>query len=287
MTPSPGGGSSSPAPPGSWGRHWSSGSCARVPDSRVVLLVRPGRRSTPMQRASREILKNDCFDRLRAGARRGVRRRRWRDRVTAVAGDVATDGLGLDDDGRRALSECDVVVHSAAAVSFDAPLDTAVEVNLLGPSRVAAAVAAARQQAAREGRSRTTALHPGLDRLRGRHPPGRGRRGAPRRQPLHDRRRLARRGRSRPAPARRHRGGVPPARASEPVHEGGPGRAGRGRPPPAGRAGRAAAARTGCGSRWSRSDRPGPSPSAGPTPIPTPRPSASGRWSPSSPTPSR
>ena len=36
-----------------------------VPDSRVVLLVRPGRRATPQQRTSREILKNDCFDRLR------------------------------------------------------------------------------------------------------------------------------------------------------------------------------------------------------------------------------
>ncbi len=37
---------------------------------------------------------------------------------------------------------CDIVVHSAATVAFDAPLDTAVEVNLLGPSRVAAAIEA-------------------------------------------------------------------------------------------------------------------------------------------------
>ena len=36
-----------------------------VPDSQVVLLIRPGRRTTAMQRATREILKNDCFDRLR------------------------------------------------------------------------------------------------------------------------------------------------------------------------------------------------------------------------------
>ena len=36
-----------------------------IPDSQVVLLIRPGRRSSPMQRATREILKNDCFDRLR------------------------------------------------------------------------------------------------------------------------------------------------------------------------------------------------------------------------------
>ena len=41
------------------------------------------------------------------------------------------------------LASCDVVVHCAATVAFDAPLDTAVEVNLLGPSRVASAIEAA------------------------------------------------------------------------------------------------------------------------------------------------
>jgi len=37
-----------------------------VPDVQLVLLVRPGRRASPTQRTAREILKNDCFDRLRA-----------------------------------------------------------------------------------------------------------------------------------------------------------------------------------------------------------------------------
>ncbi len=123
-----------------------------LPDAEVVLLIRPGRRASPAQRATREILKNDCFDRLREEY--GDRfEEAVAGRVTAVAGDVGTDGLGLDDDGLRALSTCDVVVHSAATVSFDAPLDSAVEVNLLGPSRVAAAVVAARALAESEGRS--------------------------------------------------------------------------------------------------------------------------------------
>ena len=122
-----------------------------VPDSRVVLLIRPGRRSTPGQRAAKEILKNDCFDRLRQ--EHGERfETEVAARVVAVAGDVTTDGLGLDEEGMQLLSECDIVVHSAAAVSFDSPLDTAVEVNLLGPSRVAAVVAAARQLASEQGR---------------------------------------------------------------------------------------------------------------------------------------
>jgi HAD superfamily hydrolase (TIGR01490 family) len=123
-----------------------------IPDSEVVLLVRPTRRSTPMQRVAREILKNDCFDRLReeAGDRFDDEMAR---RVTAVAGDVGTDGLGLDPEGLEALSRCDVVVHSAASVSFDSPLDAAVEVNLLGPSRVAGAIVAAREVAAAAGRT--------------------------------------------------------------------------------------------------------------------------------------
>jgi alcohol-forming fatty acyl-CoA reductase len=123
-----------------------------VPDSRAVLLVRPGRRTTPAQRVSREILRNDCFDRLRE--QYGDRfETEVAGRVTAVAGDVTTDGLGLDVEGRKLLSECDIVIHSAAAVSFDSPLDAAVEVNLLGPSRMAAATVAARRLAAEQGRA--------------------------------------------------------------------------------------------------------------------------------------
>jgi fatty acyl-CoA reductase len=123
-----------------------------VPDSRVVLLIRPGRRSTAMQRAAKEILKNDCLDLLRSQLGEHFDRE-VSARVSAVAGDVATDGLGLDQAGLQLLSECDVVIHSAAAVSFDSPLDSAVEVNLLGPSRVAAAVVDARRRATEQGRT--------------------------------------------------------------------------------------------------------------------------------------
>jgi HAD superfamily hydrolase (TIGR01490 family) len=108
-----------------------------VPDCNLVLLVRPGRRSDPARRARREIFRNDAFDRLLAD--RG-KDRFWEEidrRVEVIAGDVATDGLGLDGEGRRILASCDVVIHSAATVSFDAPLDGAVEVNLLGPTRIA------------------------------------------------------------------------------------------------------------------------------------------------------
>jgi len=111
-----------------------------VPGCEVVVLVRPGRRQSAAERVRREIVRNNCFDRLRAdlGDRFPAEMDR---RLMVMAGDVSTDGLGLDDEGRALLASCDVVVHSAAAVSFDSPLDSAVEVNLLGPSRVAQAMA--------------------------------------------------------------------------------------------------------------------------------------------------
>jgi fatty acyl-CoA reductase len=119
-----------------------------VPDCEVAVLVRPTRRLSAAERTAREIVRNDCFDRLRTewGDDFGDRVER---RLVAVSGDISRDGLDLDDEGKAALSSCDIVIHSAATVSFDAPLDTAVEVNLLGPSRVAAAigsVAAARRK---------------------------------------------------------------------------------------------------------------------------------------------
>ena len=114
-----------------------------VPDCEVALLVRPGRRSAA-DRVKREILRNNCFDRLRQEWGRDFDARADQ-RLLVMAGDVGVDGLGLDEAGREVLAGCHTVIHSAATVSFDSPIDTAVEINLLGPSRVAAAMLEARR----------------------------------------------------------------------------------------------------------------------------------------------
>ena len=115
-----------------------------VPGCEVVVLVRPGRRGAD-DRVRREILRNDCFDRYRREVAEAGGET-WDElvsrRLLVLPGDVAEDGLGLDDAGRALLASCHTVIHSAAAVSFDSPLDSAVEVNLLGPSRVAEALSA-------------------------------------------------------------------------------------------------------------------------------------------------
>lgn len=107
-----------------------------VPDCSLVLLVRDGKRTSAAERVRREIMKNNAFDRLRS---------EWGDqfdariasRVSVVSGDVGTDGLGLSPDDRRAFASCDIIIHSAASVAFDSPLDSAIEINLLGPMRIA------------------------------------------------------------------------------------------------------------------------------------------------------
>lgn len=110
-----------------------------VPGCDLVLLVRAGKRSPAAARVQRELLRNDVFDRLRAELKAGggeTFEEMTARRVTTITGDVSTDGLGLTADDREILRTCDIVIHSAATVSFDSPLDSAVEVNLLGPVRI-------------------------------------------------------------------------------------------------------------------------------------------------------
>ena len=108
-----------------------------IPDVKLVLLVRSSKR-TASQRVKREILNNDAFGPLRKELGDEEFDRLTRDQIDAVSADIALDNLGLDEQGKETLKGCDIVIHSAAAVSFDEPLDRAVEVNLMGPVRLVA-----------------------------------------------------------------------------------------------------------------------------------------------------
>lgn len=107
-----------------------------VPECELILLVRDGKRTPAARRTQREILKNDAFDRLRETHGDDFDTA-VASRVSTVAGDVTRDGLGLNEADRSLWGTADVIIHSAAAVSFDSPLDSAVEINLLGPTRIA------------------------------------------------------------------------------------------------------------------------------------------------------
>lgn len=105
----------------------------QVPGCELELVVRPGRRGAA-DRINREVLRNDAFNRLRKEV--DDFDKTIGGRVHAIPGDVGVDEVGLDAEGKERLAACDIVIHSAATVSFDSPLDSAVEVNLLGPVRV-------------------------------------------------------------------------------------------------------------------------------------------------------
>ena len=69
----------------------------------------------------------------------GVMAKLWRDpspyldRVRAVAGDVTSPGLGMDPDERAEIAEeVTAVMHCAASISFDLPLDEARQINVEG-----------------------------------------------------------------------------------------------------------------------------------------------------------
>jgi len=109
-----------------------------VPDCSMVLLIRPGRRGVE-NRVEREILRNDAFDRLRET--HGDDFLEWATgRITAVPADITKEGLGLDEDGRAAFASSDIVIHSAASVSFDNPLHVAVNTNLRGAINLVATI---------------------------------------------------------------------------------------------------------------------------------------------------
>jgi long-chain acyl-CoA synthetase len=113
-----------------------------APDvERINVLIRPkrkfgGRVQTPAERLRRELFQSSVFDRLRY--RHGEQLERFlAQKLHAVAGDISEDGLGIDPNVRAQLErELDVVINSAAVVSFDAPLDDALDLNTLGAGRV-------------------------------------------------------------------------------------------------------------------------------------------------------
>ena len=61
----------------------------------------------------------------------------YRDRARAVAGDVTSRGLGMDAGTRsRVAEEAGAVMHCAASISFDLPLDEARQINVEGTREI-------------------------------------------------------------------------------------------------------------------------------------------------------
>ncbi len=102
------------------------------PSCHVVVAIRPSSRRTARQRLDREVLTSSAFDRLRSELGAESLAQMIADRVDVVSADLSISGLGLDGAELELVSACKVVIHSAAAVEFDNPVDLMVRTNLEG-----------------------------------------------------------------------------------------------------------------------------------------------------------
>ena len=104
-----------------------------LPDlGRLYLIVRPSKDKGADERFRKDMLGSAAFRRLRDELGDAFDER-VAEKVRILEGDVHAPSLGLGEDDLAELSEnVDVVVHSAASVVFDAPLDAAVDSNVRG-----------------------------------------------------------------------------------------------------------------------------------------------------------
>ena len=98
----------------------------------LYLLIRASRDRSAAARFEKDVLGSVAFRKLREG--RGEDFSGYvAGKVRVLEGDVHAPSLGLGEEDLAELSrEVDVVIHSAASVVFDAPLDAAVESNVHG-----------------------------------------------------------------------------------------------------------------------------------------------------------
>ncbi|CAA9417680.1 MAG: Phosphoserine phosphatase [uncultured Rubrobacteraceae bacterium] len=104
-----------------------------LPDlGRLYLVVRPSKDKGADERFNKDVLGSAAFRRLREELGDEFDGR-VAEKVRVLEGDVHAPSLGLGEGDLAELSEnVDVVVHSAASVVFDAPLDAAVDSNVRG-----------------------------------------------------------------------------------------------------------------------------------------------------------
>jgi HAD superfamily hydrolase (TIGR01490 family) len=104
-----------------------------IPDlGRLYLVVRPSKDKSAEDRFHKDVLGSAAFRRLREELGDGFEGR-VAEKVRVLEGDVHAPSLGLGEKDLAELAEnVDVVVHSAASVVFDAPLDAAVDSNVRG-----------------------------------------------------------------------------------------------------------------------------------------------------------
>jgi len=118
--------------------------CLRsIPEvGRINLAIRSSARRPASDRLEREILSSPAFKRLKEELGEDGFAKLVKAKLAVLEIDLGVEGLALTDATRKQLAECDIVIHSAAAVEFDNPADLSAQTNLLGAARLVEAVKA-------------------------------------------------------------------------------------------------------------------------------------------------
>ncbi len=100
---------------------------------RLIVLLRASDDAAAGRRLKDEVLASDAFAALPESSTREMLEG---ERLCAVAGDLGVDEIRV----RSAWEKIDTIIHCAASVSFEEPLDSALALNALGPSRLLASL---------------------------------------------------------------------------------------------------------------------------------------------------
>ncbi|MHB8572813.1 MAG: HAD-IB family hydrolase [Candidatus Dormibacteria bacterium] len=114
-----------------------------VPEvGRVMVLLRGNPKYTGEERLRRRLMGAAVFERLRSSMGMGLAELAIA-KLEVLEGDLGREDLGLSPESRLRLAEVEVLLHTAATVVFDAPLDQALRTNLEGPRRLVGELLAA------------------------------------------------------------------------------------------------------------------------------------------------
>ncbi|VDM74942.1 unnamed protein product [Strongylus vulgaris] len=98
----------------------------------IFLLIRPAKGMLPRERLD-NVLKDPLFNRIRESKPHVL------SKLVPISGDLMEDNLGLNQhDMQNICDEVSIVIHSAATVKFDEKLRDAVEMNVMGTTRLVA-----------------------------------------------------------------------------------------------------------------------------------------------------
>ncbi|KJH41680.1 NAD-binding protein [Dictyocaulus viviparus] len=98
----------------------------------LFLLIRPVNDMTPKERLDK-VLQDPLFDRIREN------KPHLFNKLLPISGDLMENNLGLNHhDMQKICDQVSIVIHSAATVKFDEKLRDAIEMNVIGTTRLIA-----------------------------------------------------------------------------------------------------------------------------------------------------